>query len=142
MKLDDMYPSRWLKATDVARPVLATIKSIGVEDIGDDEQKPVMHFAGTLKPLIVNRTNALTISQLYGEDTAGWLGKPIVLFSAKVQFQSRLVDAIRVREPKQQATNYLPQVPHVPAPPPFVTQPPQPGSPLSPAQNDDGECPF
>lgn len=115
MKIDELYPSRWLKASDVTRPVLATIKSVSVEEVGDAEDKPVLHFQGDVKAMVLNRTNSITIAALYGDDTDHWIGKQLVLFSTKVQFQSRLVDAIRVRAPKQQAA--APAPPPPPAPP-------------------------
>ena len=42
MKLDDLYPSRWLKATDLTTPILATVKSVVIEEIASDEDKPVL----------------------------------------------------------------------------------------------------
>lgn len=103
MRIDELYPSRWLKAADVTRPVLATIKSVAIEEVAEGEDKPVLNFFGDLKPMVLNRTNSASIAELYGEDTDTWTGKQVVLFSTKVQFNSKLVDAIRVRAPKPQA---------------------------------------
>lgn len=114
MKLDELYPSHWLKASDVARPMLATIKSVAIEELGDGEEKPVMTFLGDIKSLILNRTNSSTIAELYGDDTDLWTGKPVVLFSARVEFKGKLVDAIRVRAPKQQAAPLSPPPDEVP----------------------------
>ena len=104
MKIDELYPSRWLKAADVVRPILATIKSVTVEEVAEGEEKPILNFLGDTKPMVLNRTNSASVAELYGEDTDAWTGKQVVLFSTKVQFQSKLVDAIRVRAPKPQAT--------------------------------------
>jgi len=124
MKLDELYPSRWLKASDVDKPILATIQKVAVEEVGDDEQKPVITFIGNIKPMVLNRTNSATIAALYGDDTDLWIGKPVVLFSTKVQFQSKLVDAIRVREPRPVATPAAvkSQPPSVPAPVPAASR--------------------
>jgi len=104
MKIDELYPSRWLKAADVTRPVLATIKNVTVEEVSEGEDKPILNFLGDLKPMVLNRTNSASLAELYGnDDTDTWSGKLVVLFSTKVQFQSKLVDAIRVRAPKPQA---------------------------------------
>jgi hypothetical protein len=113
MKIDELYPSRWLKAADVTRPVLATIKNVTVEEVSEGEDKPILNFLGDLKPMVLNRTNSTTVAELYGEDTDHWTGKPVVLFSTKVQFQSKLVDAIRIRAPKHQT----PLVQSAPRPP-------------------------
>jgi|GEM_PF-548160 len=104
MKIDELYPSRWLKAADVTQPLLATIKSVTVEEVSEGEDKPILNFLGDTKSMVLNRTNSTTIAELYGEDTDHWTGRQIVLFSTKVQFQSKLVDAIRIRAPKQPAT--------------------------------------
>ncbi len=108
MKIDELYPSRWLKAADVTRPVLATIKNVTVEEVSEGEDKPILNFLGNLKPMVLNRTNSTTIAELYGEDTDHWTGKPLVIFSAKVQFQSKLVDAVRIRAPKPQTAPTAP----------------------------------
>ncbi len=133
MKLDDLYPSRWLKATDINAPTLATIKSVVIEEIASDEDKPVLNFCGNLKPLILNRTNCLSIGELYGEDTDDWTGKAVVLFSTKVQFQSRLVDAIRIRAPKLKAVAPAPTQPAPAEPQEAVEPPPAPQAPAASA---------
>lgn len=115
MKLDELYPSRWLKASDVSRPVLATIKNVTIEEVSDGEEKPVINFLGDLKSMVLNRTNSASIAALYGDDTDAWTGKQVVLFSTKVQFQSKLVDAIRVREPRPPARAAA-AIPQPPAP--------------------------
>lgn len=115
MKLDELYPSRWLKASDVIKPVLATIKNVAIEEVAEGEDKPVLRFFGDLKPMVLNRTNSAAIAELYGEDTDNWSGKQIVLFNTKVQFQLKLVDAIRTRAPKQQAVAAAPAVASKPA---------------------------
>jgi hypothetical protein len=104
MKLEELYPSRWLRASDVTKPILTTIKNVVVEEVGESEEKPVLYFQDpSHKPLILNRTNGQTIGLLYGDDTELWRGKPLVLFCTKVQFQGKMVDAIRVRPPKPAA---------------------------------------
>ena len=134
MKTSDMYPSRWLKAADVARPALATIRNVTIEEVVEGEQKPVLHFAGTLKPMVLNRTNTASIAELYGEDTDGWNGKAVVLYSAKVQFQSKLVDAIRIRAPRLAAPAPAP----APAPSPTTSATSAP----DPASEDTDDVPY
>lgn len=117
MKITELYPSRWLKAADVTRPVLATMAGVVLEEIADGEQKPVLSFQEEhLKPMVLNRTNALTIEGIYGEEVEDWAGQPIVLFSTKVPFEGRVVDAIRVRAPRPQVAPAKP-APAAPAAP-------------------------
>lgn len=111
MKLNDAFPSNWLKAADIDEdmgPLALTIKSAEMEPIKTDkgtEQKLVLKFRETEKGLICNVTNAKTIGSLYGDDTDDWIGKQIALVVAEVSFGSDLVAAIRVskKAPKPKA---------------------------------------
>jgi len=119
MKTSELYPSSYLKATDLqGRQLLVTIDKLLVEDLGD-ESKPVLYFRGKQKGLVLNRTNAGAIESLYGDDTDRWAGQSIVLYSTKVTYQGSLVPAIRIMPPLQPLQQ--------PLQPPV--QPPQPASP-------------
>lgn len=100
--LDELYPSRWLKAADIkGRQVTVTIEKIVIEDLGD-ESKPVAYFVGRDKGVVLNVTNARTIADIVGSNnTDDWVGKKITLFTQKVNFQNRLTDAIRVLPPAE-----------------------------------------
>ena len=50
--------------------------------------------------MVMNKTNASNIANVYGDDTADWRDQEIVLFSAMVDFQGKSVEAIRVRAPQ------------------------------------------
>ena len=65
------------------------------------ENKLRLAFVGHEKGLILNKTNAMTISSLYGGDTDGWMGKEIFLYQTKVDFGGQMVDAIRIDTPMQ-----------------------------------------
>jgi hypothetical protein len=101
VKLNDAFPGKHLKAADIlGRRVNATIDSVSLEDIGDDANKLVVHFKGKDKSLVCNVTNARVIEEIAGTDeTDDWAGVQIVLYTAKVDFQGRRVDAIRVDHP-------------------------------------------
>jgi len=127
MKIDELYPSRFIKATDLhGRPALHVVERVTLEEFDDGETKPAVHLQGT-KPLILNRTNAALIAGFLGDDTDAWRGKQIVLYPAKVDFRGKLVDSIRVREPKVNAR----------------TQPAAPAAPAAPVPADDtDDVPF
>lgn len=104
MKLNDAFPSRWLKAADLSgKSHLVKIDHVDQEEIGSDA-KLVMYFRGKQKGVVLNRTNASVIASKYGDDTDEWGGAEIELYPDKVQFQGNLVDAIRVRLPVPQAS--------------------------------------
>ena len=78
------------------RPVTVTISHVEMSDIGG-EHKPILYFQGKEKGVVLNKTNAGSIVNLFGDDTEAWEGQPIILFEAMVSFQGQTVPAIRVR---------------------------------------------
>lgn len=100
--LDELFPSKYLKAADVAESDLdVTIKSIGREtmknkETGEDENKPILFFEETKKGIVLNKTNAKQIIKLHGEKE-NWIGKKITLFSTEVDAFGETTEAIRVR---------------------------------------------
>lgn len=102
MNMNDAFPSAWLKAGDLPEDedLILTVKSVQMEEIGqgDDRQsKPVVYFKDDDKGLVLNKTNADVIVQLYGADTDAWIGKKLALFATQVDFRGKATLAIRVR---------------------------------------------
>ena len=99
MKLSDAFPSKYLKATDLSgREPTVTIERITVEDLGD-ETKPILYFVGHTKGLVLNVTNGRMLAMDYGDEMDNWINARIQLYSERVAFQGRIVEAIRVRVP-------------------------------------------
>jgi hypothetical protein len=101
MKLNEAFPSNWLKAADIPEdaPIVVTIKSAEIEQIKGDngnESKLVLKFRETDKGLICNKTNAVMIAKHFGDDTDDWIGKRVTLMNVEVQFGGDMVSAIRV----------------------------------------------
>ena len=69
-----------------------------MELVGND-QRLVLTFKDKQKGMICNKTNAGRIAFLYGDDTDGWIGKPIKLTSEFVEFQGKTVKGLRVKPP-------------------------------------------
>ena len=101
MKLDDAFPSAYLKHADVTdRTLRLTITGYAMEDVGqgaDKETKPVLSFRETPKRLVLNKTNAIAIAEVYGKDLDDWIGKPIVLYPDRTSFNGKIVDCLRVK---------------------------------------------
>ncbi len=133
MDINAAFPSNWLKAADLqGRSVRVTIKEVVSEDIGDGH-KPVVYFQKGSKGLVLNKTNALAIAEIYGNDTDNWTGAVVEVFPDKTQFQGRRVDCLRVR------------VPHdaIPKSPGFGQTGPRPSVPATgPADDMDDSIPF
>jgi arabinogalactan endo-1,4-beta-galactosidase len=99
MKISEEFPSKYLKASDLqGREVRLTMANVEIEKLGDDN-KPILYFKGKDKGLVLNKTNANTISDDYGDDTEDWYDQSIILFSVMVDFQGKVGPAIRVRVP-------------------------------------------
>lgn len=100
MNINEMYPSKWLKSSDIGdRTVVVTIAKVLMEDLGQGEnkdRKPCVYFEGKDKALALNKTNASTIAKLYGPSTDGWIGKRISIYSKEVEFKGEMVMALRV----------------------------------------------
>lgn len=99
MKMSEEFPSKYLKAADLqGREVRVTMANVEREKIGEDS-KPVLYFKGKDKGVVLNKTNASTISDAYGDDTEEWYDQPLILFSVMVDFQGKVAPAIRCRVP-------------------------------------------
>lgn len=97
MKLSQAFPSSWISVEDVKTPQTLTIYSCEIEEVGPDkEPKLVISFTEREQKLIVNKTNATTISTLHGDDTDDWIGKTITLYRSTANFGGKTMPAIRV----------------------------------------------
>lgn len=120
MKMTDAFPSKYVRAADLHGDVEATIESVELETLGqgsDQDTKPVVYFAGKKKGLVLNKTNGLQLAAAFGDETDGWAGKTITLFSMKVQGPSGVVDGIRLRIPSDQVRPVKAAAQAVPADP-------------------------
>jgi len=96
--------SEYLKAADLTpgKKFNMTITGNSItefEDNGIKKQKIILHFSQTAKKLTLNKTNGTTIAHVYGDEVDNWKGKNIFIFSVKVSFADKMVDAIRVEMP-------------------------------------------
>ena len=112
-----LYPSMYLGSHDIGpKDLVLTIRRIVVEELKTErgtERKPVAYFVESEakakadrseeKRLVLNKTNARIIANLYGNEVNDWAGKRISLYSAKVSAFGAEVDAVRVRPVKPEA---------------------------------------
>lgn len=102
MKVSQLFPSKYVKAADLnGKTVTLTIAKLVVEELGhgaEKERKPILYFKNATKGLVLNRTNAMTIAGLYGDEADEWPGKRISIYPTKVRAFGSMQDAIRVRE--------------------------------------------
>lgn len=109
-----LYPSLYLGAHDLhGTDATLTIRRLIVEELKTErgsERKPILYFeetkakaekAGTPdkeKRLVLNKTNALAIAKIHGNEVDNWRGKRITLYPTQAQSFGKVVDCIRVRE--------------------------------------------
>ena len=100
MRRDEAFPGKFLKAADVKEtPLIAVISYVEKEKVGqgsDQKEKPVMYFQDADKPMVVNSTNWDTLAEAYGEDSDGWSGCKIKVYSAPTQYQGKRTEGLRV----------------------------------------------
>jgi hypothetical protein len=132
MKIGAAFPGSYIKAADLqGKRVQVVVERVDMEDIGG-ETKPVLHFKGKDRGLVLNKTNANAVWGINGsDDTDDWPGTTLVLYPSKTDFQGKRVDCIRI-DPSDR-----PQV-RRPAPVPV----PEPVDEGHAAQYDDDSVPF
>jgi hypothetical protein len=106
MRIDDVYPTKYLSAADLrGRPAVVKIDRVVSEKL-DDGQKPVAYFVGKTKGFVLNKTNFKKLTSITGyEDSDGWRDAVIELYPAEVDYQGDTVAAIRVRAPRTETTS-------------------------------------
>ncbi len=100
MNIDTAFPSKFLKASDLnGKTVRLKIARIEIEKLGED-LRPVLSFEKTERGLVLNKTNANRLSMGFKtRETDEWIGQEIEAYPDMVDYQGRLVEAIRVRVP-------------------------------------------
>ena len=87
MKASKFFSGNYVKAADLPRPVDVVIAKVLEEkvedrDSGREEPKMVVYFQGKERGLILNKTNADTLTAMAGSDESdSWIGLPIQLFN-------------------------------------------------------------
>jgi hypothetical protein len=101
---DLMFPGRYLKSVELkGRDVPITIDRVDKEELlkrdkKTKETKWILHFRESEKALVLNVTNARTITGLYG-NAKGWAGKRITLYPTTCHGErGKIVACIRVRD--------------------------------------------
>jgi hypothetical protein len=104
MNIREVYPSKWLKAADLAgKPAVLKVATATMETLkapdGTQETKLVVRFANTSKALVVNKTNLHALGEALGDNTEAWVGQTIEAYPTRVSMGGKEVDAIRLRKP-------------------------------------------
>jgi len=92
--------SHFLKADDIDGERKFRIKTVTEEMVGTEkEKKLVVWFTNHAKGLSLNKTNNRVLRGAFGNDTAGWANKIIIVFTMMVEMRGKMVPGLRVRIP-------------------------------------------
>jgi len=102
--INDMFPSKYVKSSELIKPVTLTIKDVKLERVHNprkgDTDVWVVYFQNAKKGLILNKINAFTIADILDSaDTEDWTGGEIELYPTTVRVAGEKKAAIRIRKP-------------------------------------------
>lgn len=97
-----MFDSEYLYAAHLlGKDTRVTIERVEAATLtgqgGRKAKKPVLHFKGKSLGLALNKTNAKTLSALYGKNTEDWIDKDVILYPTETQMGGETVECIRIR---------------------------------------------
>jgi hypothetical protein len=99
--LNDLYPSKYLKASDAENDLTVTIAKVLIEKMkdqeGKEESKPVIYFTEQPKGMVLNKTNGNVLSDLFGETIEEWTGHKVTLCAVDVDAFGKIQKALRFR---------------------------------------------
>lgn len=101
MKANELCPAPHLEAADFTKDTTVTIKAVDFAEVGNEQvTKGVIFFEEFKRGMVLNRTNLKRIIGHHGNETDGWVGKKITLYTSETDFGGKTVECIRVREKK------------------------------------------
>jgi hypothetical protein len=79
MRMNDMFPSKYLKKEEFPEPKILTIKLCAIEDVAKGEAKPILYFNELTKGLVLNKTKGSLLSETFGDESDTWTGRKVKL---------------------------------------------------------------
>jgi hypothetical protein len=99
-EFDDLYGSNYLAATDLKKPITTVIEQVEQEDFARQgekkKMKAVLYLRGLKKPVIVNKTNALTLATAFGKDFDEWIDQRVEIKAEPTTFAGKPTKGIRL----------------------------------------------
>jgi len=102
--LSELYPSPWLHAADLAKPVTVRIAAVELQEfhMPDNTTKLalVVSFEKAKRKLVANKTQCRTLMAITGSETfADWVGASITLAPAVAPNHKGTIAILAAREP-------------------------------------------
>jgi hypothetical protein len=99
-EFDDLYGSNYLAATDLKKPITTVIEQVEQEDFARQgekkKMKAVLYLRGVKKPVIVNKTNALSLATAFGKDFNEWIDQRVVIKAEPTTFAGKPTKGLRL----------------------------------------------
>lgn len=104
--INDIFPSKYLKAHELkGTSPTVTIDRVGVEQVRSRvkvDTKAVLYFRGKTKGLLLNKTNAQTVTAIAQSPlTERWPGVAVTLYATTATFDKTVHEVIRIKAPEQ-----------------------------------------
>jgi hypothetical protein len=102
---DDIYGSKFFGVTDLKegepRLKIGKVEIVELrEKNGTTKRKYVILFEGVEKGLVINKTNARKLAEVYGKQSSKWIGQIVQLYAEETSFGK----GVRVRPMRKPAT--------------------------------------
>lgn len=120
MKISETFSGLYFKAVDFPTPRSLVIDSV-LKVTFDEGDKPAIRFHGEKKQLVLNKTNAFSLANAFGDDTGSWRGCQVEVSAVPTFFKGERVMGICVQPLATQASVIAPS-PSAPASQPSVPQ--------------------
>lgn len=137
---NDLFPSKWLRASDILQPTIAQIDYCRQEPIGEEKtRKPVIHWRHEqLKPWILGPMNYDVIVGITGEDDIDdWNGHRLELYVVDTTGPKGPTKGIRARPVPSR-----PPAKRAAPPRPVDPDTPMPDAAVTPPDSDSNDIPF
>jgi hypothetical protein len=110
---DDIYGSRYLAAGDVKKAFTAVISTVEKRDIARQgerqKMKVVLTLKGVNKPVVINKTNAIVLSEAFGKNFDDWPDNRVKVQAERTQFGGKPVMGLRLYPAKTETAPALPK---------------------------------
>lgn len=99
MRKSEALPSKYLSAADVGNQTFQlVVANVVMEKMDDDgKMKPVMSFHNTQKGLPINATNWDNMAVVYGDESGGWVGKQVEIYTEATRMMGQPTRGVRIR---------------------------------------------
>lgn len=96
MKISDAFPSKYFKTGDFIEPRVLVIESVHMEKFPEGS-KPAIKFRDEQRLFVLNKTNAGSLIQAFGNETEDWHGMEIEIHTEPTVYNGKDGLGARVR---------------------------------------------